>query len=271
MANETTAPAIAPSPRVSHWATGGLTVVGLLAAIYAATQPGIPVLAKASMIVWLALSVALTVWLTPRNFIAGYLTGLGSMLVGWRVAGLDGVNVVAWSLLPAFAAFVAQFFDCARVNLRSVGIVAWQLTFVRIYVGFDMVPHFTEKLFAGPTAFDGDLSAFSGFGLPEPTAWVIVAGFCELGTAIGIGLGLLTRLAGICAALYFLIATLVGGHFSNGFIWASTGGGWEYPVLMMVLFLTYSATGAGPFSLDRVLRERSLIPDFARRFATSLW
>ncbi len=271
MASITTEQTIAPSPLVSHWITGGLTALGLVAAIYAATLPGIPVLAKASMIVWLAVSVALTFWLTPKSFIAGFLTGLGSMLVGWRVAGLDNVTTVAWILLPAFLAFVAQFFDCVRVNLATTGAMFWQLTFIRIYIGFDMIPHFTEKLFAGPTAFDGDLSSFEGFGLPAPSAWVILAGFCELGTAIGIGLGLLTRLAGVCAALYFLIATIIGGHFFNGFIWASTGGGWEYPVLMMVLFLTYAATGAGAFSLDRVLTLGGLMPKFAARFAKSLW
>ena len=263
---------IARTTLVPHWVTAGLTAIGLVAAIYAsATGAGVPILAKVSMIAWLTLSVGLTLWVTPRNFTAGFLTGLGAMLVGWRIAGLDGVDLVAWALLPAFIAFVVQFFDCARINLGSIGIVGWQLTFIRIYIGFDMVPHFTEKLFAGPTSFDGDLQDFSGFGLPLPSAWVVIAGFCELGTAIGIGLGLLTRLAGVCAALYFFIATVIGGHFFNGFIWASTGGGWEYPVLMMVLFLSYATTGAGPFSLDRVLRERGLIPDFAARFATSRW
>lgn len=263
--------AITRPTRVWHLVTGGLTAIGLAAAIYAATDASIPILGRVSMIAWLALSAVLTVWLTPRNFTAGYLTGLGAMLVGWRIAGQDGAAIVAWILLPAFAAFVLQLFDCVRINLRSLGAMTWQLTFIRIYVGFDMVPHFTEKLFSGPAPFDADLQDFIDFGLPFPSAWLVLAGLCELGTAIGIGLGVLTRLAGVCAALYFLVATVIGGHFFNGFIWASTGGGWEYPVLMMALFLTFSATGAGPFSLDRVLRERGLLPAFAARFATSRW
>ena len=69
-------------------------------------------------------------------------------------------------------------------------------------------------------------------------------------------MGLLTRLAAVCAALYFLIATQIGGHFGLGFIWASPGGGWEYPTLMMVLFLSFMVRGGGVFSLDHALLNR---------------
>tara|TARA_B110000503_G_scaffold50909_1_gene82355 strand:- start:67719 stop:67964 length:246 start_codon:yes stop_codon:yes gene_type:complete len=71
----------------------------------------------------------------------------------------------------------------------------------------------------------------------------------------GIGLGFLPRLTGACAAMYFLIATYLGGHFGNGFIWASEGGGWEYPALMIALFLVFTAIGATRFSLDGMMRN----------------
>ena len=196
------------------------------------------------------------------------------MLFGWRVAGLNGVDVVSYPLLLAFIAFVLQFFDAMRADLahaakRLMTTAEWQLAFIRIYIGFDLVPHATEKLFAGPNSFDADVKAFTGFGLPMPEFFVILGGLCELGITIGIGLGLLTRLAGYCAALYYLICTLIGGHFFNGFIWANPGGGWEYPVLMMALFLSYAVRGGGLFSLDGVIAGKGWLPaGFAPLMAT---
>lgn len=255
------------NPRtISHKVTGGLTVLGLLGAAYAAViMPDgvLPGQAKLFMIAWLALSVCCTFFIAPRHFVLGYLTGLFAMLVGWRIAGLHGVTFVTWPLLIAFAAFVLQFFDCLRAD-RGHGASSvmsasdWHLTFLRIYIGFDMVPHFTEKLFAGPGTRQEDVTAFANFGLPMPEAFVILGGLCEIGIAIGIGMGLLTRLAALCSILYFLVATLIGGHFGLGFIWASAGGGWEYPVLMMVLFLSFMVRGGSAFSIDRTFGLRSI-------------
>jgi putative oxidoreductase len=266
----------APYPaRVTPIYTTALTAIGLLAALYAAvTYPDsvLPLQAKIFMPLWLALSVACSVLLTPRSFTAGFLTGLLAMLIGWRVAGLNSVDIVSDPLIFAFIAFVLQFFECMRADLggpKSMMTGAeWHLTFIRVYVGFDLVPHTTEKLFAGPSSFDADVKAFAGFGLPMPEFFVILGGLCEIGIAIGIGLGVLTRLAGVCSALYFLIATLIGGHFLNGFIWANSGGGWEYPVLMMALFLSFAVRGAGPFSLDYVAGRLGVIPTSLRPLTT---
>lgn len=262
---------------ISPLVTGGLTAIGLLAAIYAAaTLPTatLPLQAKVFMLIWLALSVAITILITPRSLVAGFLGGLMAMLIGWRIAGLHDVAIVTWPLLAAFVAFVFQFFDCLRRD-RASGTAAfmsasdWHLTLLRIYIGFDLVPHCTEKLFAGPGPRLDDVKAFAGMGLPYPEFFVVLGGLCEFGIVIGIGLGLLTRLAAPCAALYFFIATVIGGHFYNGFIWANAGGGWEYPLLMMVLFLTFMPRGAGPFSLDGVIGRAGLMPSSLRPLAAA--
>jgi putative oxidoreductase len=255
--------------------TGGLSTLGLLAVIYAAATisgAAFPLQAKVFAIAWLVISITCTFLIAPKNFVAGFLLGLFALLGGWRIVGLLGVTIASWALLPAFIAFVLQFFDCLRAD-RGRGAAAalsatqWQLAFLRIYAGFDMVPHFTEKLFAGPAPRLDDIQAFAGLGLPMPEFFVILGGLCELGVAIGIGLGLLTRLAGFCAALYFMIATVIGGRFLNGFIWASPNGGWEYPVLMMAVFLSFTAIGGGPFSLDAMLTARGLLPRALQVFA----
>jgi putative oxidoreductase len=265
-----------PHPRfVSPMVTGALTLIGLVGAVYAATTAAgtaLPLQAKIFMLLWLAFSTAVTFLVTPRRFVAGFLIGLMAMLIGWRVAALHSVAVVTWPLLAAFGAFVLQFFDCLRADRGRaptpfMSASNWHLTFIRIYIGFDLVPHCTEKLFAGSGPRLDDVKAFADMGLPYPEFFVILGGFCEIGIVIGIGLGLLTRLAAPCAALYYLIATLIGGHFLNGFIWANPGGGWEYPVLMMVLFLSFMPRGAGPFSMDGVLVRSGAMPRALRILA----
>ena len=255
--------------------TGALTALGLCAALYAlATIPDItaPFVARMFSVLWLTLSVICSIIIAPRNFVLGYLGGLFCLLSGWRIPGLLGLDIVAWALVPAFLAFLAQFVDCLRADRRRavplLSVWEWQLTALRIYIGFDLVPHFTEKLFAGPVPFNADVIGFRSFGLPMPAAFVIVGGLCEFGIALGLGAGLLTRVAVVGGAAYFMIATLVGGHFGNGFIWASPNGGWEYPLLMMVLMLSYALPGAGKFSVDQVLDDQGWWPASLRRLAS---
>lgn len=250
------------------------TAVGLAAAIYAAgigEPTDMPVIAMAFTILWLVLSLAATLALVPRNFVLGYLTGLFALLVGWRIAGLYDVWLVSYPLIGAFVSFVLQFFECASNDLSSkrggpntasvrLSVAEWHVTFIRLYIGFDLVPHFTEKLFAGSGPHMEDVVAFERLGVASPDFMVWLAGLCELGAAIGIGLGLFTRFAAIGAALYVFIATVMGNHFFLGFIWAASGGGWEYPVMWMVLLLSFAFAGAGRFSLDHLILQKSKPP-----------
>ena len=124
--------------------TGGLTALGLLGAIYAGTTASVaalPMQAKYCMIAWLAVSVLATVFITPRNFIVGFLLGLFAMLIGWRIAGLHNIAIVIYPLLAAFIAFVVQFFDCLLRDRRlgdkaHLGAADWHLTLLRILIGF---------------------------------------------------------------------------------------------------------------------------------------
>jgi putative oxidoreductase len=251
------------SPANTHYLiVGGLTGLGLIFACIAlltTSRDVLPLGAGLFTISFLAISTTVWIVVVPRAFVPGFTVGLLTMLMGWRIAGLLDIELVAWALLPAFLSAIVVFFIARNEDLKRTDPVMdatqWGLTFLRLYVGFDLVPHFTEKLFAGSAARLEDISAFQSMNLSGAFWFVLVAGLCELGIAIGIGLGFLTRLAGACAALYFLIATYLGGHFGNGFIWASEGGGWEYPVLMIALFLVFTAIGATRFSLDGMMNS----------------
>lgn len=249
--------------------------LGLLVALYvsfADSGSKMPLVAKAFMIVWLALSLVASVFISARLRTLGFLLGLFALLIGWRIAGLYQETAIAYVLLLAFIVYVIEFFGTARqslaggksafAGLENMTLTDWHLTFVRLYIGLDFVPHFTEKLFAGAGPHMDDVKAFEQLGTPAPDFLVWLAGFCELGAAIGVGLGLFTRLAAIGSALYVFIATVMGAHFTLGFIWASPGGGWEYPVLWTVLLLSFCYAGAGAFSIDGVLRRHVQLPDW---------
>ena len=254
-------------------ASSVFVALGLVAALYVAftdVEPDMPIDARLFMVVWLALSLVASVLISSRIRVLGFLLGLFALLVGWRIAGLYDATIVAYTLLLAFIVYVVEFFGTARQSLAgtatapaglgSMMLADWHLTFIRLYIGLDFVPHFTEKLFAGAGPHMDDVKAFEQLGTPAPDFLVWLAGLCELGAAIGVGLGLLTRLASVGTALYLFIATLMGGHLTLGFIWASPGGGWEYPVLWTVLILSFCYTGAGAFSIDGVLRRHFRVP-----------
>ncbi|MEB2416682.1 DoxX family protein [Citrobacter sp. R-1.5.2] len=265
--------AIAP-PRTSPYITAGLTALGLIGAIYAVATgktPGISPLGQFFLIAWLAVSTAISLIVTPRNFVIGFLSGLLTLLIGWRIGGFVLITWVWIPCLLAFLSYLAQFVGTIRVNSTAsdssaISAIEWQLIFLRMYVGFDLVPHFTEKLFAGSVPYLADVNAFADLW-HVPMAWlvVIIAGCCELATCIGIGMGLCTRLAAIGGALYYFFATLIGGHFSTGFIWL--GGGWEYTGIMMACIGSFAFVGAGRFSLDSLLINSGRFPKSLRFLA----
>ena len=123
-----------------------------------------------------------------------------------------------------------------------------------------MIPHFCEKLFAGSAVREIGVAYFTSVHTPYPLFFVLLAGLIEFLGGLALSCGILTRVtsAGLCT--YFLIASIIGGHFNNGFIWASPSGGWEYPALCAALFLSFFVKGAGLFSIDGFLQQSYQLP-----------
>ena len=248
------------------------TALGLAVAVVSGFQdPGMPASAWVFMVGWLAISVLALMSAAELGRLAAELIALFALLVGWRIAALSGADLLSLVLIPAFLCYALGFFFTARHALSGgvdpgdplsdMGPTDWHLTFLRLYVGLDFVPHFTEKFFAGPEPHAADVAAFQALGLGEwsaPLVWL--GGLCEFGAAVGIGLGLFTRVAAVGTALYLLIATIIGGHFQLGFIWATPGGGWEYPALWMVIVASFAYRGAGGFSLDGAICASRTVP-----------
>lgn len=214
------------------------------------------------------LSLIISIVVTPKNFTVGFLTSLLPYMIGWRIGAMLNVSLIMTVAPFALVAFIGQFIDCVHNDWindkqdRWFGNSQWQITLVRIYFGFNWTGHFTEKLFAGSASFQHLEQVFFNYGLTHYTAlFVIIGGLVELSVAIGVGMGLLTRLAGFGGMAYVLVANFFGGHFFNGYTWNSKpNGGWEYILLLVVFFGSFMLSGSGKFSLDGWLISRNWMP-----------
>ncbi len=210
--------------------------------------------------------------LTGQSLFSGiYLISTFSVLIAMRLAYYADMTVSFWCYVLVIILKCINFILVARSDLQEMRLdvsnkyrhcchYEWQLLFIRLFIGFDLVPHFCEKLFAGAAIRQVDIAAFSQLGVPHADAFVWLAGLIEFAAAFAIGCGLITRLASFLFVLYLMVATGMGHHFQLGFIWASKGGGWEYPVLWSALIASFIFFGAGGFSIDQLLRERFRVP-----------
>lgn len=231
-----------------------------------------------STISWLVLAI-LALILNFRSSVYGLLLASFCVLVVIRITGVNEIHSVNITSAIGFACLVVQFFYTAYQNARygsqtsdadcyignQTSAYQWHLSFIRLYIGFDLIAHASEKLFSGMTPYTEDVKSFTQLGVDEPELFVLFAGLCEFGGAIAIGLGLLTRLGAILTFTYILVATVLGSHFSIGFIWALPGGGWEYPVMWMTFILSFSVLGAGAFSIDQQLKNHYALPVWVKR------
>ena len=209
------------------------------------------------------------------NFTTIYIISTFTLLINLRLSYYAHMHTCVWLLTAAFFIKVINYCYAAALDIhtnklqrnyqvRHCSRYEWQLLFVRLFIGFDLVPHFCEKLFAGTGPRMEDVAGFASMHIAHPLFFVILAGLIELGGAFAIGAGFLTRLGALGLSIYLLVASYLGGHFSAGFIWVSTGGGWEYPVMWTTLIFSFSFFGGGGFSLDRVLCERWHIPSWVK-------
>lgn len=125
------------------------------------------------------------------------------------------------------------------------------LLVLRVMIALVGVFHGSQKLFG---AFDGPgLSGFAGYlqtlNVPAPQANALMAASAEFFGGLFVGLGLLTRIA----ALPFFFTMLVAGFTAHAGKFSSQAGGMEYPLTLAAILLALMLSGAGRWSLDRVI------------------
>ena len=142
-------------------------------------------------------------------------------------------------------------------------LARWAPIPLRLIVGYGFMQHGFSKLSRGPEAFAGILQAL---GVPAAhfMAWVSI--LTELLGGLAILMGAFVTLASIPTAILLLVAVFTV-HLPNGFssikLVAVTAAGPQFGPVGYEMNLLYLAClaglvlgGAGPFSLDALLKER---------------
>lgn len=97
---------------------------------------------------------------------------------------------------------------------------------------------------------DATVTGFSSMGFAPILAYVV--SYAELLGGVAFLLGIFVRYAGIVIAIIMLVATKV--LFGNGF--GLMNGGYEYPLMLMLISLAVVTLGAGKYSLAYMLKKK---------------
>jgi putative oxidoreductase len=137
---------------------------------------------------------------------------------------------------------------------------AWTGLVLRLTLGLVMFPHGAQKLLGwyGGFGFSGTMGFFTEtMHLPWIVAFLVVVG--ESFGSIALLLGLLTRFTA-ASFIVIMLGAITTSHLPNGFFmnWfgKQQGEGYEYHLLVIGLSLALVITGAGKWSVDRLIAEK---------------
>ena len=131
-------------------------------------------------------------------------------------------------------------------NLQAMGT-----TLLRVSLGIILLAHSAYlKIMVFGVA--GTVGFFESLGLPAITAYLTMG--AEILAGIALIAGYQVRLVSLAIIPVLIGATWV--HAGNGWVFSNPGGGWEYPVFLIVAALVQAMLGSG--------RETS--PEITRRF-----
>ena len=105
----------------------------------------------------------------------------------------------------------------------------------------------------------GTVQFFESLGLPGFTAYATIA--AEGLGGIALILGVQTRY--VALALVPVLAGAFWAHSGNGWLFTAQGGGWEYPLFLIVVALVQALLGDGAYALVKSVRLERLKSAFA--------
>ena len=127
---------------------------------------------------------------------------------------------------------------------------ALTLTALRVAAGAILTVHGWAKL----SDVAGTSQSFERLAMPAPQLLVYLAIAGELLGGLGLLLGLLTRIAALGPLCTMLVAILTV-HVGHGLL--AKNGGYEYPLVLLLVSAFFAVNGAGPWSLDALLEKRA--------------
>jgi len=136
----------------------------------------------------------------------------------------------------------------------------WTGLILRLTLGLVMFPHGAQKLLGwyGGFGFTGTMGIFTEtMHLPWIVALLVIVG--EFFGSLGLIAGLLTRFTAV-SFMVIMLGAIITVHLQNGFFmnWLGkkAGEGYEYHLLVIGISLALLITGAGKWSVDKVIADR---------------
>jgi len=129
-------------------------------------------------------------------------------------------------------------------------VAPYSYAIIRFIAGAILIYHGYNKLFGG--IINGVAqNVVTPMGLPDPLAWAYFLGILECFGGALLAIGFLTRPIALMLVVEFIIITY--WHFGNGYGFSSPKGGFEYPLVLLVLYIAIFFRGAGRCSIDRAI------------------
>lgn len=122
------------------------------------------------------------------------------------------------------------------------------LTLLRVSLGVMWIAHALLKWWV--FTLPGTAQYFASIGLPGALAYPVFA--VELLGGIALVLGVYARQVALALTPVMAAAALV--HAPNGWVHTSAGGGWEYPVFLLVASIALWLAGDGALAVKRSAR-----------------
>lgn len=94
---------------------------------------------------------------------------------------------------------------------------------------------------------EGTVGFFASLGLPAIVAYLVMAGEVLGGVALIVGF----RVRTVALLSLPIMLGAVWVHASKGWLFSNAGGGWEFPVLLVVLAVVLALQGGGTCSISR--------------------
>jgi putative oxidoreductase len=145
--------------------------------------------------------------------------------------------------------------DSARLIVPGLAglyqsIAPYSYALVRFIAGAILILHGYNKLFVTGVQGVAD-HVVTVLGLPMPLAWAYFIGILECFGGAALAIGFLTRPIAFLLTIEFAVITL--WHSSNGYMFSSPHGGYEYPLVLLVVYFAIFFRGAGRCSIDRMI------------------
>ncbi|HEX4829452.1 MAG TPA: DoxX family protein [Xanthobacteraceae bacterium] len=145
--------------------------------------------------------------------------------------------------------------DTKRLIFPALGgfyqsIAPYSYAIIRFCAGAIVIYHGYMKLFAG---FAGPVAqnVLTPLGFPRPLAWAYFLGVLEFFGGAALAVGFLTRPLALMFTVQMAIVTY--WHAGNGYFFSSPRGGWEFPLLLTILYAAIFFRGAGRCAVDRMI------------------